>query len=309
MAWPWLFQANHELGTNAEYDTEVDTGSKLDFPHYSKLASQYTWSAAVPWKGAYCMRVEQSGTNAAFVAITQAIAVATSSWARFQFCVGEGWTATAGTTSTITFFRWLTAGTTSIGMSVGFRFGRIDATSLELGVGVSLPSTFATPTNFQTNFWHSVEVNALVNTTSSTADGSVYVYLDGVLAASATSTAMASVFQQVRLGILSGAAAGSIPAGLSGTFLFDDFIMDNTRLGPALNRFSETKMMTKSGHVFVGSGRLDDLMLIAQAVTTSEVNLYDTDQAGIIPQDKLKARLTAITSGDTTNLAGAPIYF
>ena len=120
---------------------------------------------------------------------------------------------------------------------------------------------------------------------------------------------MASVFQQARLGIMSGSAAGSIPAGLSGTFLFDDVIFDDTRLGPALNRFSETKQMTKSGHVFVGSGRLDNLTLIAQATTASVAALYDTDQAGIIPQDKLKGRMTAITSGDTTDLAGVPIYF
>ena len=190
MAWPWLFEGNFERGTNGDFDTEVDAGTKLDFPHYAQLASQYTWSAAVPWKGAYCMRVEQSGTNVAYVAQTQVVAVATSIWGRFQFCVGKGWTATAGTTTTFTIFRYMTTGTTLIGNSVGFRHGAIDATSLELGVGVTVPTVFAAVTNFATGMWHTLEVNIITPGDFTSASGSISVYLDGFLSASLTSTIM-----------------------------------------------------------------------------------------------------------------------
>ena len=40
MAFPWIFHANFEQGTNAEWDSETDGASptQLDFPHYTELA-------------------------------------------------------------------------------------------------------------------------------------------------------------------------------------------------------------------------------------------------------------------------------
>ena len=303
MAWPWVFESTFERGSNGDWGAEVDASAKLDFPHYSKLAGEYTWQAATPWKGAYCMRVEQPGTTGdAYVTSTQVQAVGTTAWVRFQFCVGGGWQTVAGTTTTFSVFRYMTTGTTSVAASVGLRVGRVDATSLELGVGVSVPTTFAA-SFLPTNKWHSVEIQLVSASESTTANGSIIAYVNGFQAAAITSTIQASAFAQIRFGILDPVA------GERGTLLFDSFILDDTRLGPALERFSETRQLTQSGHLFVGPGRLDNLLLLSQAVTTSVAALYDTDQAGITSQDKLKARLQNTISLDVQDLPAVPLYF
>ena len=56
MAFPYIFKANFEGGTNGEWDSESDTGSRLDFPHYSELAR--IPGLAMPYRGARCMRVD-----------------------------------------------------------------------------------------------------------------------------------------------------------------------------------------------------------------------------------------------------------
>ena len=302
MSWPWIAESNFELGDNSEWVAETDTGTKLDFPHYSQLASQHTFSAAVPYQGAYCMRVQQDGTTTnAHVRRTEPIAATTTTWFRFQLCVGDGWTA-GPTTNTFTVFRVMGSATTTVIGSVGFRVGRVNATSIEPAVGVSVPTVFAASDTITLNTWHTMEVQ-VVTSDATSANGSITIYLDGSQAATVANASQSVVPAEMRLGIFS-AAAPNI-----GVMLFDKYIMDDTRLGPALGRQSETRHLTKSGHVFVGSGRVDNLTLIAQAVTTSVVELYDTDQGGIMSQDKMKARMAATTSLDTQDLANVPIYF
>ena len=63
MAFSWIFHANFEAGTNAEWDSESDTDGIIDFPHYSELA-RFPWSTCTPYSGAYCARiVPAGGTN------------------------------------------------------------------------------------------------------------------------------------------------------------------------------------------------------------------------------------------------------
>lgn len=63
MAFPYVFHSNFEQGTNAEFDSETDTGSQLDFPHYSELA-RWPWPTATPYSGAYCARWKLTGGTA-----------------------------------------------------------------------------------------------------------------------------------------------------------------------------------------------------------------------------------------------------
>jgi hypothetical protein len=70
VAFPFLLESNFESGSNAEWTSETDTVSQLDFPHYSELA-RYPWKTCVPFQGAYCARVVLSGGTAdAFVSST-----------------------------------------------------------------------------------------------------------------------------------------------------------------------------------------------------------------------------------------------
>ena len=304
MPWPYIAESNFEQGTNGEWASESDTGARLDFPHYSKLASQHAGSAAIPFKGAYCMRVEAGDANQHFVNRTDAIvAIASSGYFKFQFCVGSGWTAGA-TTNTFTIFRLMGAATTETHASVGLRVGRLSTTSVELGVGTSVPTVFGPFLDL--NKWYSIEVQA-----SSAADittgavGLNTVYLDGAVGATVAGIQQTVATTVCRLGLMDGIAL------TQGSLLFDDYIQDDTRLGPVMedDRWSETTGMTKSGHLFVGPGRLDNISVRAQAVTTSVVQVYDTDQAGITSQSKLRGTVSVATASDTVDLAGVPIFF
>ena len=55
MAFPFLSEANFEDGTKGHFDSETDTGSRLDIAHYSTLAK--IPGLAMPWRGAYAVRV------------------------------------------------------------------------------------------------------------------------------------------------------------------------------------------------------------------------------------------------------------
>ena len=50
-----------QVGDGGNWDSEADTGSKLDFPHYSELVR--STGSPVPFRGAYCMRIQPGDTN------------------------------------------------------------------------------------------------------------------------------------------------------------------------------------------------------------------------------------------------------
>jgi hypothetical protein len=61
MAFPYTFHENFEAGTKGGFDTETDTGSLLDFPHYSVLAKDP--NSLMPYRGAYLLRNALGDTN------------------------------------------------------------------------------------------------------------------------------------------------------------------------------------------------------------------------------------------------------
>ena len=61
MSFPYIFHENFESGTKGSFDTETDTGSLLDFPHYSVLA--FDPNSMMPYRGAYLLRNALGDTN------------------------------------------------------------------------------------------------------------------------------------------------------------------------------------------------------------------------------------------------------
>ena len=61
MAFPWIFEESFDAGTRGDWDSESDTGSLLDFPHYTTLAA--IPGGGLPFRGAYCMRIVCGDTN------------------------------------------------------------------------------------------------------------------------------------------------------------------------------------------------------------------------------------------------------
>ena len=61
MGFPWNFEETFEGGTRGNFDSESDTGNRLDFPGPAELAAD--GQGIAPFRGAYCMRVNL-GKNA-----------------------------------------------------------------------------------------------------------------------------------------------------------------------------------------------------------------------------------------------------
>ena len=95
MGFPWIFSSNFESGTNAEWDTETDTASRLDFPSYKTLA-QYKLA---PYRGAYCMRVAAGSTSDADVLEGDLdLAANAVRYFRFYICFSDDFTGSANDT-------------------------------------------------------------------------------------------------------------------------------------------------------------------------------------------------------------------
>lgn len=262
MAFPYVFHSNFEAGSNAEWDSESDTGSLLDFPHYSTLAR--VSGVGMPFGGAYCMRVVCGDTNDH--TLTEGdidIADAATGYFRFYLHASTDFTATADDTFNI--FE-LQQGGGTVEVSLGMRVTSA-TNALDIGIGDgTAPTSFA---SFPRGKWVCVELLATISTGGS---GVVTLFLDGGQVATLTSQTHAAAVGQGVLG------TQNTLATTTGTLLFDDFVMDDARLFPVKDRFPANVDVTKTGHLFVGPGVIDGASF---SVTTSDNTLscYDTDTA------------------------------
>jgi hypothetical protein len=262
VAFPWIFHSNFAAGTNAEWDSESDTGARLDFPHYSALAKIPGMPA--PYSGAYCMRIQMGDTNAH--TLTEGdidIADGATRYFRFPLFAASNVTATADDTFNI--FTLQQAGGT-VESTVGMR---ITAASnvLEIGIGDGAAPTSFVP--FPRGRWVIVELEAKIHSTD---EGTLTLFLDGGSAVALTTLDNAAAVGQGVLG-----TTGTLATTL-GTLLFGEFIMDDARIYPPNERFPTTVRVTKSANVFVGPGCIDGATLLSANGT---MDIYDTDTANI----------------------------
>jgi len=291
MAFPYVFSSNFEAGSNAEWDLETDTGSILDFPHYTELA-RYPWASATPYRGSYCARIKQSGT--ADATLTEGdIDISDGGTAYFRWYMNflPDFTATAD--DTVNFFELQQAGGT-IEQTMGFRV--VAATgAINLGIGDGIA-----PTSFDTealtrNEWHCIE---LLSTISTAAAGAMTLWVDGRQAAALTSLTQAAAVGQGVLGTQ--AALGTT----TGTLLFDLFDMDDGRIYPERERFPQIFNLLKTGQVFVGPGNIASAALLTLS-SGDTISLFDTDIANVVNAQNFKVELKDSTN---TGLEG-PMFF
>lgn len=294
MAFPWVFESNFELGTNADWDSESDTGAKLDFPHYSQLAA--IPGLPMPWSGAYCARVVMGDTNDHTVTEGDIdIADAATRHFRFMFYAHNDVTATADDTFNI--FELQQAGGT-IECSLGMRLTA--ATNLlEIGIGDGVaPTSFVT---FTRGRWTAIEWSVLISTAGA---GTSTLLVDGASVVALTSQTHAAAVGQGVLG------TQNTLSTTTGTLLFKDFVMDDARVFPPAMRYSRSPLLTKSGHAFVGPGYVDSANLYSGAGTDCVLSLYDTDTGNTDDAGKLRVELknTANSQLVGTNKT-SPVYF
>lgn len=277
MAFPYIFHANFAAGSNAEWDSETDTGSKLDFPHYSALAKIPAMPA--PYSGAYCMRIQMGDTNAH--TLTEGdidIADGATRYFRFPLYAASNVTATADDTFNIF---TLQQGGGTVESAVGMRITA--ATNLlEIGVGDgTAPTDFV---EFPRGKWVIVELEAKIHTTD---EGTLTLYLDGGSAIALTTLDNAAAVGQGVLG-----TTGTL-ATTSGTLLFGEFIMDDARIYPSNERFPDTVRLTKTQSVFVGPGSIDAATILSANGT---LDIWDTDVANT--NDASAKRIELDTGGN-----------
>ena len=266
MAFAFTTEANFEDGTLGHFDTETDTESRLDFPHYSELARFPHTHTAMPWRGAYCMRVklENDGTPAdAYVQETGSwdmTAGTNELYVRFMFWLSPD-TVMANSDEFKILDFWSSTNTPEAGVMVNYT----TANGYRLGIGKATASSFKGLTLGE---WHCVEV---FFDPAGGAGGTIDAWLDGSSFTQVTGLTNADITSGV-VGVV-GQDAGTT----AGTVLIDNVVTDDARLFPPVERYQDSVLMTASGHVFVGRGEIGHAYLLSGAGTDCVLSIYDTD--------------------------------
>jgi len=296
MAFPWIFESNFEnTVTPFGWDSESDTGDKLDVAHYSLLSR--IPNISMPFRGASCMRVDLRSGDANDHVLVEGdidIADATTRWFRFYLWLSPDFAATADDTFNI--FELQQAGGT-VESSLGLRItAATDAVEIGIGDGTA-PTDFAAAT-LSKGVWHCIELQALISTAGA---GTLDLYVDGSASLVALTT------------LTNAAAVGRGVLGTqnqldttTGTLLFDQFVMDDLQIYQHRDRFPLAVTLTQSGHVFVGPGVIESATLLTIGASNT-MFLYDTDTANV--NDAQGRVLELDLSAHTTASDHGSIYF
>lgn len=305
MGFPYSAHANFETGqlaAGSEWTSQTDTDSRLSNMHYSELA-KYSTLEVGPYRGAFCMAAKLgSGTNPAYVENTAGIDLTTgtdSMWMRFQLYVSNNVTMANNDEFSLAQIRSASADEATISLSY------TTASGLKLGLSADGSSTTKQTGNFTTGSWHTVEWHFVPDTGSS---GATTLYLDGVQVATVTDLTNATTTHW-RMG-LQDKDAGTT----DGWVLYDEIIVDSgtapTRTFPNRDRFPKSLLLQKSGHAFVGPGKVCNVTLLGGTGTTDIVQIFDTDTAlGTTSLSSSILRLRNTAANEVVDPAGTPLYF
>ena len=293
MAFPFLFHSNFEANygatTSAEWTSTSDTGSLLDYPHYSVIASDP--NSEMPYHGAFLCRNLLGDTNDHTLTSTSiTCADGSTVYIRWYMALSKDFRFTADDTFNV--FEYQQAGGT-VEASIGFRVTN-SSQLIEIGIGDgTAPTTFAQwPGRGK---WVCVEA---LFTCSTVGAGVVTLFLDGTQVLTLTSQTHAAAIGKGVLG------SQDTLATTLGAIYYDDFICDDGRIYPDRERFPSTVTVMKSGHAFVGPGSINGAALLVLGSNNETMNLYDTDTTSILdaqPVVELKYNVQTSVTG--------PIHF
>ncbi len=273
MAFPWISEATFDDGTKGHFDTETDTESILDFPHYSTLAALpvSVFGPLAPYRGAYCVRVNLVNDGSPVTGHLQE----TGSWdlaadgtihIRFAFFLSKN-TVMADTDEFAILQLWSSTNTVEAGVYINYT----TANGFRVGIGETAATQLKPLTLGK---WHIFEFAANIDAGGGN-DGTLDGYLDGVAYTQITGLDQGAITSGV-FGVM-GQDAGTT----AGTVLLDCITADDARIGYApLERFARQRTITQSQHVFVGPGSIDAAALLSTTSGESMI-LYDTDEAEI----------------------------
>lgn len=304
---PYLRESNFELGDNSEWDSEVDTGSLLNFVHYSKL-SRYRVTeigAIAPWRGAYVAEWNLGDTNdhTLIKATTDVVADGKIGFVQFMLFIGKDFTATADDTLAI----YEAQGTANA--VEGTICLKITAATgvIQIGHAQKQADIVFGGDPLQRGRWYCIE---LVDTiVVGTATGATQLFIDGsAFAASVTNAAVNTPVLRSVLG------TQDTLATTTGHLFMDAFKFSSnaasastTRIGNPKDRYPDTVFVTKSGHLALGQTDIMNVQLLPGNDTTAVLKIYDTDNADLQSDENVVATLNGTTASAAVDLANVPV--
>ena len=290
MAFPFLSECNFSAGTLSPFDTEADTESRLDFPHYVTLSG--IPSLPMPWHGAYCMRVKlaNDGTPAdAYVQETGSWDLAASGtiFIRFMFYVTPDITMADADEFAILQL-WSATNTVEAGVYINYT----TANGLRIGIGETSASSFKQLT---TGTWHSFEIKAVIDSGVGN-DGTLDAWLDNASFTQVTALDQGAITSGV-VGVLSQDAGTT-----KGNVFFDNIIADDVRISSPVERIPDALLLTASDHAFVGPGKIRRVSLLSGAATDNVIQIFDTDTAYTTDASNMVLELKNIANNEVVDL-------
>ena len=294
MAFPFISEATFDDGTKGHFDTETDTESRLDFPHYSALLIP---NQTMPFRGAYCMRVTllNDGTPAdAYVQETGSwdLAATESIFLRLVFWVSPDITMANNDEFAIVQL-WSSTNTVEGGAYINYT----TANGLRIGIGETSATSLKPLT---TGVWHQLELKFVIDNAGAN-DGTIDAWLDNGAFTQVASLDQGAITSGV-VGVI-GQDAGTT----AGTILFDSIVADDARIYPISQRFPETRLLTTSEQLFVGSGTISRLSLLSGAGTDNVLTVYDTDVAATTDASNIVEELKNTANGQVVERDFPPL--
>ncbi len=295
-----LFEDNFEDGTSDAWDiADSDNSNQMDFPHYSVLAR--TSGLPMPYSGAaYCMRVVLATGNTDDATIGDGdinITDGQTIWCRFNLFLGND-LITTGIADVMSLIQFQKVDNVSV-FAWGIRIAASSATTADWSAGTTVPS-FHTA-GVVKGKWLTVDMKINVQTAAASGELESYVTEEGQEPSSTVTRSLTGVQASGAVTHIIIGPQDKLTA-TSGTILIDNFIATvngGSRFFPEKNRFSTTKVLTKSGHVFVGPGTIKRLTAVDTGTGDVVVEIFDTDTAQAYMSNK-KVTLAPLTSETIT---------
>lgn len=272
MAFPFVYTSTFDSGSNAQWNTEDDGEGMLDFPHYSTLAKLAGIGPAVPYRGAYCMRLLSTDGNAHTLE-AEDVNISAGATASVSFALYISPDFAASVTDIFNILEFLATSTVEAAVSLQIT----QSTNLvEIGIGETAASTF-TGGVLVPGVWHTI--HCTVTADSGGTDGTIDLVVDGNRDATQIATLSQNAITSILLGTINQLST------TTGTLLFDELTNDDGQIIMHA-RHSQSRLITAADtFLFVGPGTLNKLDVHDGGSGDVRVDIYDTDvySANLLP--------------------------
>lgn len=286
MTFPYAFHANFETGTKDAFDTESDSGNRLDYPGPQQLVRDQM--AVFPHRGAYCARVNL-GKNSTDAYLEEGVswALDSTNYGRFELMIGDD-VQIGNDGDMLDIMTLVSTGPVNEGH---LTLARVEPQGMVLGLR-DASGTLQDLLKVEPGDWMCVEFEANVDAGGGN-DGSITVWIGD---------------DRIRLSGLDQAAHTAVRFGamnqtgdFTGHIYLDEVVFGTTRLFPDYGAGNmmldgETMFLGKSGWAFVGEGSVDGVTLVSGSGAASTVQIFDTDDVNY-SFSNIKEALAAASAG------------